>query len=220
MSRNGLLDAEESDFLEAVRNFIRAEGRNIVIDAMLSNGDEEQRELSGNSTPDGYDSNSSDNDSDGIGSNDADSDGGSEIDQPMLNVDRVMLHGRIHHVYIHCPPFIDMTQTFTGIPCGICDCEDFNFATCFQENNFEFLKNCYYKVDFDEQLQLATDSVSNERRKPNNELRKFLYGKVFIALDFGVLEVGERKKLPNCAVAKIRQIYPDETGTYMGFKEN
>lgn len=51
MSRNGLLYAGEGDFLEAVRNCIRVEGRNNVIDAILSNGDDEQREISGNSSP-------------------------------------------------------------------------------------------------------------------------------------------------------------------------
>jgi hypothetical protein len=45
MNRSGLLDAEESDFLEAVRNYIRVEGRNVVVDAILSNGDEEQIEI-------------------------------------------------------------------------------------------------------------------------------------------------------------------------------
>jgi hypothetical protein len=224
MNRSGLLDAEESEFLEAVRNFIRVEGRNIVVDAMLSNVDEEQIEIGGNmgcnSPPDDYDSDTSAGDSDEIGSLGSDSDDDSIVNLPVLIVDRIRLHGRIHHGYFHCSPFIDITQTFTGIPCGICDCEDFDFATCFQENNFEFLRNCFYKVNFDEQLQLATDSVNNERRLPNNDLRKFLYGKFFVALDFGALEAGERKKLPNCAVAKIRQIYPDDTGTYMGFKES
>lgn len=58
------------------------------------------------------------------------------------------------------------------------------------------------------------------RRKLNNELRKYFYKKVFIALDFGVLEKGERKKLPNCAVARIRQIFPSDTGYYMGFRQH
>ena len=61
---------------------------------------------------------------------------------------------------------------------------------------------------------------ANETFIINNEMRKFWYKKIFICQDFGVLEKGERKRLPHCAVAKIRQIYPSESGLYMGFKEN
>ena len=52
-----------------------------------------------------------------------------------------------------------MTHTFVGVPCGVCDCDDFRFAWCFQENNFQFFKDCYYKIDFDEQLNLANEHV-------------------------------------------------------------
>ena len=89
-----------------------------------------------------------------------------------------------------------------------------------QENNYQFLRDCFYAIDFDNQLQLAESSIDEPRRKPNNEMRKYFYKKVFVSLDFGVLEKGERKRLPNCAVAKIRQIYPSESGYYMGFKEH
>ena len=126
------------------------------------------------------------------------------------------LHDPVVHDHCHCPPFIDMSETFIGIPCGVCDCYDFNFASCFQENNFQFFKDCYYKIDFEEQLILAKDSINIARRRPNHELRKYFYKKLFISIDFGVLEVGERNRLHNCAVPKIRQIYPSETGYYMG----
>jgi hypothetical protein len=112
-----------------------------------------------------------------------------------------------------------MSSTFRGIPCGVCDCDDFLIARCLQENNFQLLKDCFYPVDFDKQMSLAESSIDQPRRKPNKDLRKFLHKKVFVALDFSALEKGERRKLPNCAVAKVRQIYPSDIGSYMGFKQ-
>jgi hypothetical protein len=135
-----------------------------------------------------------------------------------LNNGRIILHHEIPHVHCHhCPPFADISFTFRGIPCGVCDCDDFLFARCLQENNFQFLKDCFSPVDFDEQVSIAESSIDQQRRKPNNDLRKFL-NIFFMALDFSALEKGERRKLPNCAVAKVRQIYPSDTGSYMGFK--
>jgi hypothetical protein len=75
-------------------------------------------------------------------------------------------------------------------------------------------------IKFDDLYALAVDGVDNERRRPNNEIRKYYYGKLFIALDFGRLEKGERRRLPNCGIAKIRQLHPSESGFYMGFKES
>lgn len=80
-----------------------------------------------NSSPDDYDSDSSADDSDEVGSSDTESDHESIVNSPELHVDRIMLHNHIHHGSLHCPPFFDMTQTFAGIPCRICKCEDFNF---------------------------------------------------------------------------------------------
>jgi hypothetical protein len=68
----------------------------------------------------------------------------------------------------------------------------------FQENDFEFLKNCEYPIRLDDLYALAVDGVDNERRRPNNEIRKYYYGKLCTALDFGRLEIGERRRLPNC----------------------
>ena len=50
MDRNGLLGADESDFLDAVRNFIHVEGRGSVVHVMLvdrANGELEQQEING-----------------------------------------------------------------------------------------------------------------------------------------------------------------------------
>jgi hypothetical protein len=69
------------------------------------------------------------------------------------------------------------------------------------------------------QISNAGENIGSDERRSNKDLRKALYKKVFRASDFGVLEPGERRRLPNCAVAKVRQIYPSDTGYYMGFKE-
>ena len=134
-------------------------------------------------------------------------------------LDRQKIHDPIIHQNIHCPPFNDMELTFRGNPHGICDCDDFCFAMCVQENNFEYFKSANYVIAFDDLLIKAGQNIDSEDRRSNNELRKSLYKKIFCALDFGVLEPGERRRLPNCAVAKVRQIYPSDTGYYMGFKE-
>ena len=140
MDRNGLLDADESDFLDAVRNFILVEGRGSVVNAMLvdrANGELEQQEvISVIGSPDDVDSQSSDDDRNDVGSSDDDNDDQSVENLPEINVYRMRLHDPVVHDHCHCPPFIDMSETFIGVPCGVCDCDDFNFASCFQENNF------------------------------------------------------------------------------------
>ena len=86
---------------------------------------------------------------------------------------------------------------------------------CCQLNNFSYFHN----LKFDEEYQLAMDSIQDEDRLGANKLKKRLYRLMFHVTDIGILEPGERRKLPNCAVARVRQIYPSDTGLYMGFKE-
>ena len=223
MNRKGLLEAGEEEFLEIVRNRTRIEGRNSVINALIPEDDEEfdsdQNILLENIHADS-DSDSTDADSEHYVDSDDENDDDSIAYLPELNMDRVQLHDPILHDHIHCPPFENIAFTFHGGQCGVCDCDDFCLALCLQENNFQFFKDSFYVVDLDAEMSLAKESVDIGRRKPNNEMRKFWYKKIFICLDFGVLEKGERKRLPHCAVAKIRQIYPSESGLYMGFKEN
>lgn len=83
----------------------------------------------------------------------------------------MQLHDRIVHDHIHCPPFPDISSTFCGALCGMCDCEDFGLAQCLQENNFEFLVNCSYPIRFDEPYVLAVEGIDNMHRRPNNEIR-------------------------------------------------
>lgn len=222
MNRVGLLEANEDDFLEAVRQIIRADGRDRVVDALIVDAVEDadvQREYEDIMDDDIRHDDSEDNDS-GSGSDfDDDSEEASVDDAPDVDMDRIRVHDPVIHDHFHCPPFDDITHTFRGGLCGVCDCDDFCFALCLQENDYQLFKDSYYTIDFDDQLILARESVDVMRRKPNNELRKYFYKKVFVCLDFGVLEKGDRRRLPNCAVAKIRQIYPSETGLYMGFKE-
>jgi hypothetical protein len=69
-------------------------------------------------------------------------------------------------------------------------------------------------------MEIAKNPLLLEGRFiPNNIKRKRLYRKVFIAMDFGNIEPGVRMRLPHCACAKIGQMYPDETGCYMGFTD-
>ena len=60
-------------------------------------------------------------------------------------------------------------------------------------------------------------SKENDRIE-NNIRRKQLYRCVWAKLDF--FDGKERQQLPHCAVAKIRQCYPDEYGNYQGFMDN
>ena len=215
MDRNSLSVAEEDDFLEAVRSSIRAEGRSRVLDAIFSQ--EEVIDSQGEDESDGS-SNHTQNSDESVFSDDTDD--VNSVDDNIEKVDYIKLHDPIVHDHVHCPPFEDMSSTFCGVPCGICDCEDFCFAMCFQENNFQFFKDCFYSIDFDEQFTLAVEGIDNLHRRPNNEMRKYYYKKIFFSIDFGVVEKGERRRLPNCAVARVRQIFPSDTGFYMGFKES
>ena len=60
-------------------------------------------------------------------------------------------------------------------------------------------------------------SKENDRIE-NNIRRKQLYRCVWAKLDF--FDGKERQQLPHCAVAKIRQCYPDKYGNYQGFMDN
>ena len=223
MNETQLTEASEDDFREFVWARIRVKGRYSLIEALIHEDDdasvlEEENEIVGGA--DAYMSDDSDESGNEVdGDYDIDDDNES-IDSIEDNGGRLRVHDQIVHDHVHCPPFPDMSSTFRGIPCGVCDCDDFCLAQCFQENDFEFLKLSEYPMNFDELFLLAVEGIDNERRRPNNEIRKYYYKKLFMALDFGALEKGERRRLPNCGVAKIRQLHPSEDGFYMGFKEN
>ena len=54
---------------------------------------------------------------------------------------------------------------------------------------------------------------------PNNQLCKSLY-RLYVTAQFGYLGNGERVQVPECVSKKIKAVYPDYNGKYMGCKEN
>jgi hypothetical protein len=226
------LEADDEEFIALIRDHMREEGRERLVRVLLNDGEaadvmqlQYEGLMSGSGDPgnnidDGGGDSSDSTDSSDDDVSDSDSDDNQSIGDEVEGViNPFQLHEMVIHDHVHCPPFDDISSTFSGAY-SICDCENYGLAYCSQENNFSFYLNSFYKIDFEEQHILAKASIDNKSRKPNNSLRKYFYKKIFIALDFGVLERGERRRLPNCAVARVRQIYPSETGLYMGFKEN
>jgi hypothetical protein len=218
MDTRELMELDEASLLSYIEDHIRENGRNSIVRAVAidSNGDSD----SSNDTdsPESGDESAASDSSDDNGYESNNEDQAIE-NQALPILDRERVHDPVVHHNVHCPPFNDMLTVFSGNPHGICDCDDFCFAMCAQDNDFEYFKTAHYVIAFDELLVKAMENVDSQDRRSNNELRKSLYKKIFCALDFGVLEPGERRRLPNCAVAKVRQIYPSETGYYMGFKE-
>ena len=56
-------------------------------------------------------------------------------------------------------------------------------------------------------------------RVENRERRKSMY-RMFTYLKYGHLGRGVRIPIPECVLTKIKEIYPDPDGEYMGFKES
>jgi hypothetical protein len=100
-----------------------------------------------------------------------------------------------------------------------CDCvEGFGLSVCMRESDPPYMF-CADVVDLGEDaLKIAVEECKEYDRRPNNEMRKQLYRLIFHSLDFHAVEKGERRQLPNCALARVRQLYPSHTGHYMGFK--
>jgi hypothetical protein len=53
---------------------------------------------------------------------------------------------------------------------------------------------------------------------PNDKMRKALY-KTFTYLKFGHLGQSTRIPIPSCVVSKIRKMFPEPDGNYIGFHE-
>ena len=120
----------------------------------------------------------------------------------------VNIYAAVVHDSIHCPPFDEID--------GCCDCAEFGMGGCCRLDDFVF----FGSIDFEILMAEAIDTVNDEGRMPNNILRKKLYRSLFLDTNFGILEKKERRKLPNCGVAKVRQMFPSTSGNYMGYKEN
>ena len=168
----------------------------------------------GDDNSDGNSGYSSDDDIDALSDDVVSNDGSVNNDAIGVHADNNMIYLHDPPLFdsLHCPPFnsIDITTH------GVCNCGDFGMEVCGIEDEFQF----FVSLDFLNEYNEAFASVDSIDRIPSNLLRKRLYKLLFHATDFGILEKKERRKLPNCAVAKIRQIYPSPTGYYMGFKEN
>lgn len=159
----------------------------------------------------GNDSDSNIGDEDSLLSGDDESDEGSF--HGAFQDDRVVhIHEPQIFASLPCPPFDSIEKTIDGE----CDCCDYGMEVCGRTDDFQFFSTLNLVEEYSEALA-TIDSLG---RIPANLLRKRLNKLLFYATDFGILEKNERRKLPNCAVAKIRQIYPSMTGDYMGFKKN
>ena len=95
--------------------------------------------------------------------------------------------------------------------CGGTPCEWVEFG----EEVKEYSKRLYSHEDIDGVIAL-TDRDGNVI--PNNKMRRALY-KTFTYLKFGHLGRGNRIPIPSCVVRKIREMYPEPDGNYMGFHE-
>ena len=87
---------------------------------------------------------------------------------------------------------------------------------CGQTDDFQFFES----LRLGEEYNISLNSVDSIDRITSNLLRKRLYKMLLHATDFGILEEDERPRLPNCVVARIRQIYPSKSGNYMDYNEN
>lgn len=128
----------------------------------------------------------------------------------------LQLHDPIHHNLVCCPP-CDI-QLLLDHSDHECDCETRHMLTaCCLDNDFVDISGP--DLDWANVKQTALETADNPNREPNNILRKRMYRLVFSAMDFGGLEKGERRRLPNCTLAFIRSVYPSSSGKYMGYKE-
>ena len=209
-------------FVDVFRDYIEAHGRASSIEMFNSQGDDggsDSGRSNGDSDAISSDSDSSDeetvsDDDDSIPdaemadiSDEEDEFVGNQIAGNTVNVHAVVVHDSIH-----CPPFDEIDNTLHGC----CDCAEFGMGGCCRLDDFVF----FGSIDFETLIAEAIDTVNDEGRMPNNILRKKLYRSLFLDTNFGILEKKERRKLPNCGVAKVRQMFPSTSGNYMGYKEN
>lgn len=165
---------------------------------------------------DDEDSSGSDNSDDGHYPEGDENDDDSVADEVNNNLpprQRIYVHEPTDFASPHCPPFRTIETTMHGV----CDCTNFGMIECGATDNFEVFTP---HLNFADEYGDALSSINSPLRLPSNKLRRRLYSLLFCACDFGILEKSERRKLPNCAVAKIRQIFPSSDGYYMGFLEN
>ena len=74
---------------------------------------------------------------------------------------------------------------------------------------------------FEDSFVLDGDGVFRDvtgQEVPRNKIRKIMY-KHYTFLAHGNHGKGCRVKIPECVLVGIREMCPDENGSYMGFKE-
>ena len=135
---------------------------------------------------------------------------------------QVYLHPPVDHNCHedYAPPFDTIGHTLTSQ--APCDCKTaYPFDMCLQVTHFEPFKNAYLDIPLEMQNARGRVSANTEpvpESAPNSAMRFHLYSRVFACIDFGELDKGERRKLPNCAYAAIRQMYPSDDGCTLDTK--
>ena len=108
----------------------------------------------------------------------------------------------------HCPP-LQSGESFRAK----CDCiTTHNLSLCCAHGGFGLTGRCQEFLDTE--MQKARRMTNNGHRNPNNIQRKKCYRKVASELDYR-----NRRRLPQCAVARIWQIWTDANGQYMGYRD-
>ena len=126
--------------------------------------------------------------------------------------ERIPVHPPLNPADVHQPPMENIVMA----PGDVCNCLAFGLGNCVIADGDYFRSR---NIDFDYELQYARDTCHMIERYPNNVKRKELYGRVHSAINFGPMERGDRRRLPNCVEAVVRRIYPETSGRYMGFKD-
>jgi hypothetical protein len=142
------------------------------------------------------------------------SDNGSLIEEligPSGYVGTLHLHDPPIYATVHCPPFAAIDKTLHGE----CDCNDFGMIGCAQTDDFQF----YPMMRLSEEYDLSSNSADSVDRLTSATLRRRLYQLLLHASDLGIVGEDERRTIPNCVVAGIRQIYPSATGGYTDYVE-
>jgi hypothetical protein len=140
--------------------------------------------------------------------NDSDNEFDEDDGNPDTSIRQILgLHPPVAFATLHCPPLSVLPMR------GECDCPNFGIYPCILEVE-------PWATDvFAPHMDGALGTCDDGGRIANHTRRKGIYGYIHSRLDFEGENTG-RKELPNCACAKVRQIYPNADGNYMGFLDH
>jgi hypothetical protein len=169
------------------------------------------------------DDNFSDNDSDNYSSDSTDSRSSSDSEQSLQragrnarNQDRLQLHDPLH--LLEGELILRSLHTIDDVwPVGDeCDCNRYDVLNqCCRVDGFLYFTTKFGET-FTEMEHQILGNLDNPLFPPYDNCRFALYRKAAVALDMGMR--GQRVKLPNCLMARIRQTYPSLDGKYAGFQ--